>query len=163
MKRKIKYIILFLSFFLFIGLQIKQEIERNIIYNKVNNLKIKPTNEQINDYLEIPSINLKQLIIKGITVENLNKNFVTVNKKIEKNRNMILAGHSIKNVFGHLHKIRLNDEIYINNKYKYVVIKKKIIYENQYNELSQNEKEINLITCTLNNKKRLLVIAKQVD
>lgn len=83
MKRKIKYIILFLSFFLFIGLQIKQEIERNIIYNKVNNLKIKPTNEQINDYLEIPSINLKQLIIKGITVENLNKNFVTVNKKIE--------------------------------------------------------------------------------
>ena len=82
MKRKIKYIILFLSFFLFIGLQIKQEIERNIIYNKVNNLKIKPTNEQINDYLEIPSINLKQLIIKGITVENLNKNFVTVNKKI---------------------------------------------------------------------------------
>lgn len=84
MKRKIKYIILFLSFFLFIGLQIKQEIERNIIYNKVNNLKIKPTNEQINDYLEIPSINLKQLIIKGITVENLNKNFVTVNKKIGK-------------------------------------------------------------------------------
>ena len=82
MKRKIKYIILFLSFFLFIGLQIKQEIERNIIYNKVNNLKIKPTNEQINDYLEIPSINLKQLIIKGITVENLNKNFVTVNKKM---------------------------------------------------------------------------------
>ena len=82
MKRKIKYIILFLSFFLFIGLQIKQEIERNIIYNKVNNLKIKPTNEQINDYLEIPSINLKQLIIKGITVENLNKNFVTVNKKL---------------------------------------------------------------------------------
>ena len=163
MKRKIKYIILFLSFFLFIGLQIKQEIERNIIYNKVNNLKIKPTNEQINDYLEIPSINLKQLIIKGITVENLNKNFVTVNKKIGKNRNMILSGHSIKKVFGHLHKIRLNDEIYINNKYKYVVIKKKIIYENQYNELSQNEKEINLITCTLNNKKRLLVIAKQVD
>ena len=53
MKRKIKYIILFLSFFLFIGLQLKQEIERNIIYNKVNNLKIKPTNEQINDYLEI--------------------------------------------------------------------------------------------------------------
>ena len=41
--------------------------------------------------------------------------------------------------------------VYINNKYKYVVIKKKIIYENQYNELSQNEKEINLITCTLNN------------
>ena len=85
MKRKIKYIILFLSFFLFIGLQIKQEIERNIIYNKVNNLKIKPTNEQISDYLEIPSINLKQLIIKGITVENLNKNFVTINKKTGKN------------------------------------------------------------------------------
>ena len=94
MKRKIKYIILFLSFFLFIGLQIKQEIERNIIYNKVNNLKIKPTNEQINDYLEIPSINLKQLIIKGITVENLNKNFVTVNKKIGKNRKkeLIICG-----------------------------------------------------------------------
>ena len=94
MKIKIKYIILFLSFFLFIGLQIKQEIERNIIYNKVNNLKIKPTNEQINDYLEIPSINLKQLIIKGITVENLNKNFVTVNKKIGKNRKkeLIICG-----------------------------------------------------------------------
>lgn len=161
--KKISCIFLIISILGFLSLEIIQKKHILEIEKKIRILKLKPPNLVDYNYLEIPSINLKQIIISGITEENLDKNYITTNDKITKNNNITLAGHSIRSVFGKLHKIKLKDKIYINNIYEYEVIKKEIIIDSETYKLSKNKDNINLLTCTLNNKKRLLVIAKLVD
>ena len=83
---------------------------------------------------------------------------------LDSNSNIILAGHNKKDIFSCLHKISINDSIkIITNKvsYNFKVIKKVIIDDTDYSYFNnKNEKILTLITCTNNNRKRLLVISK---
>lgn len=116
-------------------------------------------------YIEIPSLNIKREIIYGINDKNLNKNIVTTNKKIilADDDNIILAGHSIENVFGKLHYINVGDEIKITSFYEtifYVVKDIKEVNKEDVNELNGN---LCLITCMNDSNKRLIVYAEKKD
>lgn len=159
-KRKINFLLLtssILLFFVFYGLEnynmfrIKKQI-KEIQIQKINQIKY--------DYLEIPSLKLKQIIIKGMTLKNLDKNYITTDQDLNTEEAIILAGHSVKGVFGTLYQIQKGSMIYINHAKKYVVIEKKIIEKNEIKELSTSKNTINLITCTIHPNKRILVIGK---
>ena len=120
-------------------------------------------------YIEIKSLNIKKLISYGTSDEVLNNNVVglhKITKDIDSEfGNIVLAGHNNKYVFGNLVKIKLNDEIILTTHkktYKFKVIKKDIIDENNFNYFIdyQDEKIITLITCYGRNK-RLIIVGKE--
>lgn len=130
------------------------------IKKRIKEIEIQKTNQVKYDYLEIPSLKLKQIIVKGMTLKNLDKNYITTDQDLNTNEAIILAGHSVKGVFGSLYQIQKGSMIYINHTKKYMVTKKKIIEKNEIKELSTAENTINLITCTTHPNKRILVIGK---
>lgn len=161
--KRTSYVILVIGIIIFLSLEAVQKMEEIRIHKMLHNLKLNPTNSIEYNYLEIPSLKLKQIIVKGINKENLDQNFIVTNDEIKRNCNITLVGHSIKSVFGKLHNIKIKDIIYINGTYEYEVVKKELISDYEYEKLSKNKNTINLITCMLNPKKRLLVIAKLKD
>lgn len=156
--KKDKIFIIIISIVL-ISIFIVENTNSIIMKNKIENLLIENINEKKYDYLEIPSIDLKQIIVKGINKENLDKDYITTNDDVSSDDNITLAGHNKKSVFRKLHNIKLGDIIYINHNKKYTVIKKEIILDTDINKLSTKYNSLNLITCTFQHKKRLLIIA----
>ena len=152
MVRKISAFLIIISIMIFVQIEKSEAYSKEEIIKTINNLNIKKV-----DCIEIPSINLKQVIVKGI--ENLSYNVVVTNNNLEKDNSITLYGHAIRKVFGKIKYLNKKDLIYINDN-KYEVINKKII--KKPNELSHIKDHINLVTCTLNPTKRLLVIAKKI-
>lgn len=164
MKRKKNRYILFVisSLFLFVVLLV-DNINGIVLENKIQSFIIKDPEGMKYNYLEIPTLQLKQIIIKGMNQKNLDKNYITTNDDISSDHSITLAGHNVKSVFGKLHHIKIDDIIYINKDKKYKVISKKIIEETEIDKLKIDKNSLNLITCTIYPKKRLLVSAKLQD
>lgn len=120
-------------------------------------------------YIEISSMGIKRLITFGTSASILNNGFVgmlTTSASLdEKFGNVILAGHSISNVFQNLHYIKIGDSIKIvshSSTYHYKVIGKYTIEENNlsYFQKVNDKKILTLVTCKNNNKQRLIVLAE---
>lgn len=142
-----------------------------IINEKENKLELE-TNKLNNYYLgyiEIPSLNIKRLIVKGTGKEILDKNLIGILKSSvnldSEFGNIILAGHNTNNVFQNLHKAKIGDKIKIvtlKDTYTYAVKDKQTIDESDMSFFKQvsNKKILTLVTCENNIKKRLIVVAE---
>lgn len=120
--------------------------------------------------LEIPVISLETYVLSEYSTQNLN---VSVTKFFGPNPNEIgnfcVAGHNFRNnnMFKNLKKVEIGDEIFlIDNKVgkvKYIVYEIDKVFPNDVSCLEQNSevREITLITCTSDSKKRIIVKAKE--
>lgn len=114
-------------------------------------------------FIEIQSLKIKREIVLGVNEKNLSQH-VTMYENNQKfnGENIILAGHSVKNIFGNLHKINVQDtiSIYLVDKmFNYIVISKEIV---EYKKIEViDDSDLILITCTYDNK-RLIVKAKKI-
>ena len=116
-------------------------------------------------YIEIDTLNIKREIVYGINDNNLNKNIIAANKKTISldDHNIVLAGHSIENVFGKLHYINIGDEIKITSFYEtifYIVNDIKIVNKEDLDSLYG---DLCLITCMNDPNKRLIIYAEKKD
>jgi len=152
MVKKISIGLIIISFLIFLQIERKQVNSKEEIKKIINNMNIKRV-----DFIEIPKIKLNQIIVKGI--ENLSYNIVATNSSLESDSAITLYGHAIRNVFGRIKYLSKKDILYINDN-KYEVINKKIITKTS--DLSHLKNQVNLVTCTINPNKRLLVIAKKI-
>ena len=113
-------------------------------------------------YIEIDRLNIKREIVRGINDINLLSHVALDDRCKSLNcNNIILAGHSIKNIFGPLINIENNDIIKLvsNNKiYYYQVVDISIVDKNKLDAIDNSE--LILITCYDFNK-RLIVKAKK--
>lgn len=150
------------------------EITNNTIKEKLEYPK-EEILENYNGYsvcakLEIPVISLETYVLSEYSTQNLN---VSVTKFFGPNPNEIgnfcVAGHNFrnKNMFKNLKKVEIGDEIFlIDNKVgkvKYIVYEIDKVFPNDVSCLEQNSevREITLITCTSDSKKRIIVKAKE--
>lgn len=150
------------------------EITNNTIKEKLEHPK-EEILENYNGYsvcakLEIPVISLETYVLSEYSIQNLN---VSVTKFFGPNPNEIgnfcVAGHNFrnKNMFKNLKKVEIGDEIFlIDNKVgkvKYIVYEIDKVFPNDVSCLEQNSevREITLITCTSDSKKRIIVKAKE--
>lgn len=130
------------------------------IYDNDNNMNA----QDYIGYIEIPDLNIKREIVLGITNENL-KSHITLDDSIKslEDNHIILAGHSVENLFGNLHKAELNQAIYIhtNNKIiRYYINEIVIVNKEQVDILETGD--LVLITCMRDNTKRLIIKAKRI-
>ena len=143
--------------------------------NKKKHKKIKDNtsdivlSDQCLGYIEIKNLGIKRIIVNGTSKKILDQGYVGVLVTSalldDEFGNTILAGHSISNVFQNLHYIDIGENIKIvthQNTYNYVVTEKHVISDQDMSYFKQvdNEKIITLLTCKLDNSKRLVVIAK---
>ena len=154
------------------------------IYTKEKEEKIEtqeyPKEEIIENYqgykvsakLEIPKIKLETYVLEEFSNESLN---VSVTKFWGPNPNEVgnlcIAGHNFqrKNMFRNLKKLEIGDTFYISDnkigKVEYEVYELYRVTPEDVSCLSQetNErKEVTLITCTNDSKKRIIVKAREV-
>lgn len=120
--------------------------------------------------LEIPIIDLETYVLKNYSQESLK---FSVTKYFGPNPNekgnFCIAGHNFinKNMFRNLKKLSIGDEIFlIDNKIgkvKYEVYEINQVFPNDVSCLEQNTnfKEVTLITCTSDSKKRIIVKARE--
>ena len=130
--------------------------------------KIIETKEKSNydGYIYIPKLDYKNVISEKNVLDE-NKIYMLSKKEVinKKEGNIILSGHNNKYVFSSIYKLNINDEIIISDfkkeysykviETKYINIKDKSISDNVY-----DKKILTLITCTINNQKRYIVICK---
>lgn len=142
----------------------------NITYNPIQN-DIDLTNDYVG-YVELADYNIKRLIISTTDKIQLDKGFVGILKGSanldDEYGNIILAGHSIINVFQNLHYTKVGDTIKLVShlkEYNFTIVEKHIIADDDFSYFKQsdNQKILTLVTCENNNKKRLVVIAKLQD
>ena len=160
MKLKLRISIILLCILLLVAFEINNKIE---YYNHSNMLDSIVYDGKTNltkyiGYIEIERLGLKRGIVNGINDLILNSNDVGMTKK---NNNIILAGHSIENVFGKLHSIKIDDKIKLNlygNETYYIVKDINVVDKTDTNSLTS---ELNLITCMFNPDKRLVIGAQK--
>ena len=154
-----KIIFSFTLFLLFIPVikeyKIKERVDDVVDYKK--NISL------YEGYLYIPRFNYKNLIKIGSNV--LDDNLIELTKYSDNigDSNIILAGHNNQYVFNKLYDLDIGNEIVIsdfNIDYKYVVTEMKYIKVNDYSVFN-NDNSLTLITCTNDNQKRYVVIAKR--
>lgn len=163
--------------------EIKQEIsnnEQNIEKNKEEE-KQYPKAEVIETYngyrvaakLEIPTINLETYVLQDYSTSALN---VSVTKfwgaNPNQEGNFCIAGHNFirKNMFRNLKKLKLKDKLYIlDNEIGKVEYEIYDIYKVEPEDVSclsqetNGKKEVTLITCTNDSKKRIIVKARELE
>lgn len=158
-------------FILLIYIIVRKEDPTKINNDIKVNLKINQIyeNNNQNNYLGvliINKINLEYPIFNEFSEENLKKYICKFSgKSLKENGNITILGHNYKNeFFGNLEKLEINDKITIDSngeKFNYYAFK---IYEIDSNDLEclkpiyNNSKEITLVTCKNNNKKKRLVV-----
>lgn len=132
------------------------------------------TNKENNSYLgylELEDYGIKRLITDNTKSDTLDKGLVGLLKTSasldDKEGNVIIAGHSISNVFQNLHNVKINDKIKIvtkENTYYYEIKEKKIISKNDISVFNQvhNEKILTLVTCENDENFRLIVVARLI-
>ena len=119
--------------------------------------------------LDIPKINLKSYVIKDYSIDALK---VSVTKFWGSNPNEIgnycIAGHNYKD-FKNITKLNIGDIFTLTDNYngliQYEIYDIYKVLPNQTECLSQKtngRKEVTLITCTPNSKKRIIVKAKEI-
>lgn len=153
------------------------------IYTKEKEEKIEtqeyPKEEIIENYqgykvsakLEIPKIKLETYVLEEFSNESLN---VSVTKFWGPNPNEVgnlcIAGHNFqnKNMFHNLRKLKKGDNIFItsneNGKVQYSIYNVYKVLPEDVGCLSQEtngKKEITLITCTNDSKKRIIIKARE--
>jgi len=158
-KSKISISIICIFVFLILFIKVNTIIESSNHIKKIDSIFIesKPNKTNYVGYIEIKSVGIKRGIVNGINDEILNSNDVGMIK----NNNIILAGHSIINVFEKLHYVKVNDviNIYLYNKLNEYIVKKIFIVNKK--DLSLLNNELVLITCMDNPDERLLIIAEK--
>ena len=143
---------------LLIGLRVYHELEYSENLKKIDNIVYDDINTKYIGYVEIKRLGIKRGIVMGIDNDILNANDVGL-KKID--GKIILAGHSIENVFGKLHHIKLNDiiDVYLNKKkYTYKVTSVEVVNKENVKALNSS---LNLITCMYNPNERLIIGAQK--
>jgi LPXTG-site transpeptidase (sortase) family protein len=104
--------------------------------------------------LEIPSINLKNIVVEGTSQNSLSKGIGLFEHSNILDGNVCLAGHNSKNIFANLKNIKGGDTIKYssclgNKEYNVETIKQ--INENDWSMLEEtNDNRITLITCVKN-------------
>lgn len=154
--------LIFLIIFIFILFQY-QKIDYMIHSNRIDKIFY---NSEINKYnyigyIEIDSLHIKREILMNSEKNMINSVVLYQGKNLDENH-IVLAGHAIDNVFGNLKNININDIINIktfDNNYKYIVVEKEIVYNNDYNSILEGE--LVLITCK-NYKQRYIIKAKKI-
>ena len=121
--------------------------------------------------LWIPSINLETYVLKEYSTKALNisvTKFWGVNPN--ESGNFCVAGHNFKNsnMFYHLKDLKIGDKIFVSDsnigKVEYEIYDLYQVNPNDVTCLSQEtdrKKELTLITCTNDSKKRIIVKAKE--
>lgn len=122
--------------------------------------------------LEIPSISLETNILSNYSIKALN---VSVTKFWGAQPNQIgnfcVAGHNFvnKNMFKDLKKLKVGDRLFVTDnkigKVEYEIFAINTVLPNDTSCLDSsfnNEREITLITCTIDSKYRIIVKAKEI-
>ena len=158
--KRISKIIFFITLF-FLFTPIIKEINYKERIDEI--LNIKKGKNIYEGYLYIPRFKYKNLIKMGDNV--LDENLIEMLSFSDKigGSNIILAGHNNNYVFSNLYDLDIGNEIILsdfNLDYRYIVKELKYIKVNDYS-IFDNKDSITLITCTNNNQKRYVVIAKR--
>ncbi|WP_142415556.1 class D sortase [Hathewaya massiliensis] len=117
--------------------------------------------------IEIPSINLKSVIVEGIGKDQLRYalgHFKDTAMPGEYG-NFSVAGHSssiYKEILNNLYKVEIGDEIILKTlkgKFEYKITDKFVVEPTEINVLEQdkNKKNITIVTCTDGGEKRLII------
>lgn len=122
--------------------------------------------------LEIPAISLETNILSEYSTNALN---VSVTKfwGVEPNHtgNFCVAGHNFKNknMFSNLKKLKIGDKLFVSDreigKVEYEIFKIDTVLPEDISCLdavTENQKEVTLITCTSDSKKRIIIKAKEI-
>ena len=122
--------------------------------------------------LEIPTISLETNILSEYSTKALN---VSVTKfwGVEPNHtgNFCVAGHNFKNknIFSNLKKLKIGDKLFVSDreigKVEYEIFKIDTVLPEDVSCLdavTENQKEVTLITCTNDSKKRIIIKAKEI-
>ena len=122
--------------------------------------------------LEIPVISLETNILSEYSTKALN---VSVTKfwGVEPNHtgNFCVAGHNFKNknMFSNLKKLKIGDKLFVSDreigKVEYEIFKIDTVLPEDVSCLdavTENQKEVTLITCTSDSKKRIIIKAKEI-
>lgn len=164
------------------GTDFNVAIENNDITNSVVEFEEKqyPKEDIVKEYkgyfveakLEIPVISLQTYILEEYSSEALN---ISVNKfwGAEANEigNYCVVGHNAanKNMFGKLQKLKVGDRFFISDrrigKVEYEIYDMyKVLPTNItcLNQQTRGNREVTLITCTNDSKKRIIVKAREV-
>lgn len=122
--------------------------------------------------LEIPRISLESYILSNYSIESLNVSVVKFyGSNPNEYGNFCVAGHNFinKNMFSKLKDLKIKDKIIISdNKVGIVEYEIFAIYKVDKEDTSclissyKNTREVTLITCTNDSKKRIIVKAKEV-
>ena len=158
--KRVSKLLFIISLFFIINPIIKEIDYKERVDIIINNKKIKNIYE---GYLYIPKFNYKNLIKIGDNV--LDKNLVEMLSFSDKigESNILLAGHNNYHVFGKLYDLDIGNEIILsdfNLDYRYIVKELKYIKVNDYS-IFNNKDSLTLITCTSNNQRRFVVVAKR--
>lgn len=122
--------------------------------------------------LVIPKISLETNVIANYSEDAL-RNSVVKFWGVEPNNtgNFCIAGHNFKNknMFSKLKKLKLGDRLFITDKkvgkVEYEIFKINIVLPEDVSclkAITEDEKEVTLITCTIDSKKRIVVKAKEI-
>lgn len=157
-----------------------KEIEGALKVEEIKENQEYPKEEVIEDYkgykvsakLEIPKIKLETYVLEEFSNDSLN---VSVTKFWGPNPNeagnLCIAGHNFqrKNMFRNLKKLEVGDTFYISDnkigKLEYEVYELYRVTPDDISCLSQEtegKREVTLITCTNDSKKRIIVKAREV-
>lgn len=119
--------------------------------------------------IEIPTISLTANILSDYSKKALN---VSATKfwgvEPNQNGNFCVAGHNTKSMFSNIKKLNIGDTFFItdreNGKVEYEIFEiDKVVPEDVdcLNSTNYDEKEVTLITCTNDSKKRVIIKAKE--
>lgn len=159
MLKRIVKIFLILSSFLFL-IPVTTELK---LKEKIDNIVISKEKQLYKGYIYIPKFGYKNVIKKDTSALDENLVLMTDFSDELDGSNIVLAGHNNRYVFNKLYYLNIGDEILISNEskdYKYIVDTTKYIKVDDYESLN-NRDSLTLITCTNNNQKRYIVIAKR--
>lgn len=179
MKNKILFLLTIAVFFTFsykIYIYYNNKHKTSKIITYIDNINSKPFKDETltNDYegyINIPSLNIKNLIKQDTKDNILNQNVVGIHKLSStfesETGNIILAGHNNNLVFKKLLNIKNNDYIYIitkNKTYKYKTFKTYKVTLNDYFYFTspKDSKILTLITC-INTNERFIVQAYEYN
>ena len=148
----------------------EKQIEKNMIYQ--NNEKIIENYRGYNVVakIEIPKIDLETYVLEIYSEETLKVAPVKFwGPNPNEVGNLCIAGHNYKDIFYNIKDLNINDIISlkdnINGNIEYKIYDIYKVFPNDTSCLYQNtdgRREITLITCTFDSKKRIIVKAKEV-
>lgn len=120
--------------------------------------------------MEIPSINLKSVIVEGTNMNDLRFYLGHFNNTAMPGTkgNFSIAGHSstiYNEILNNLHKVNIEDEIKIKTltgEYEYVITKKFVVEPTEISVLDQDmdRESMTIVTCTEKGKRRFIVKAE---